>query len=137
MDTDQDWLCLTNPNMNFSEFIDELCADEWYSEGSAIVWGASVRKGVDNLILVAEEKYFNNFMTVTEEAKTLNILDKKKRVAFYNKRLKELGTSKVKFKKYAELGATIQWPAAATLAFQLDIPPAPLPGVISPEEANF
>ncbi len=89
-DTDINWLCLTNPNMILELFVSELSNDGWTREGSAVKWGYSLRKGEDNLCVTDNGKYFNAFMKVTEEAKKLNLLNKKARVDFYNKRLKEL-----------------------------------------------
>lgn len=86
-DTDQDWLCLLHKNINQSDFLGVLQGQGWQIGGSMPLgsdW-TSVRLGEDNLILTKSIIYFDGFMKATAICKEKNLLDKKDRIAVFDK----------------------------------------------------
>jgi len=66
----------------------ELVAQGWkYGSNDTYppdLW-ASFRKGPYNALITYDINHFNAFLKATEEAKRLNLLDKKDRIALFNK----------------------------------------------------
>jgi len=102
MDTDIDMMFLVS---SMDKTYDELVNLGWTYNSKDIyppdVW-ASYRMGKDNAICTANIKHFNAFLAATEEAKRLNLLDKKDRIALFDK-YTGLGKKKSIYKQYVPL----------------------------------
>lgn len=100
--TDIDMMFLVS---SMEKTYDELIKLGWTYNSKDIyppdVW-ASYRMGKDNAICTSEVKHFNAFLAATEEAKRLNLLDKKDRIELFDKYV-GLGKKKYTYKQYVPL----------------------------------
>lgn len=85
MDTDIDTMYLVS---DLDKTYHELTALGWIYGSKdtypADVW-SSYRKGNHNALCTIDTRHFNAFLAATEEAKRLNLLDKKDRIALFTK----------------------------------------------------
>lgn len=101
-DTDQDYVVLLKPNLDELEVVENFQdagfdqdGDETYDilcELSSGGW-ASFRKDDINYIITYDEEFYNNFVTATDTAKALNLINKKDRVSLFKTLL--YGTEKL------------------------------------------
>lgn len=95
MDTDEDWLVLTDPE-RFQDLELVLLVDFGMEFGGSRVHAGgclvgdadsfqSYTYGEINVIATASQEFFDKFMHATAEAKRLNLLDKSDRIALFQK----------------------------------------------------
>lgn len=94
-DTDEDWLCFL-PASEFKLFEESLISIHGCEFGGSRIHAGgclvgdpnsfqSYTLGEINVIATASEEFFDKFMQATEEAKSLNLLDKSDRIALFQK----------------------------------------------------
>ncbi len=90
MDTDIDFLCLLEEYDDLSVLADKLDLDGWDVGGSGDSmsgfesWKKEINGEIYNLILTADEPFFNDFMKATMLCQLENALDKKRRIAIFD-----------------------------------------------------
>ena len=87
LDTDIDHMFLVDDLEKVSQVLEKLgwkrCGNEEYQIGKWVAY----RKDNLNALLTDNLDHFNKFLQATEEAKKLNLLDKKDRIALFDKYL--------------------------------------------------
>ena len=87
LDTDIDQMFLVDDLEKVSKILEKLgwkrCGKEEYNVDKWVAY----RKDNLNALLTDNLDYFNKFLQATEEAKKLNLLDKKDRIALFDKYL--------------------------------------------------
>ena len=103
LDTDIDQMFLVDDLEKVSKILEKLgwkrCGNEEYKIDKWIAY----RKDNLNALLTNNLDHFNKFLQATEEAKKLNLLDKKDRIALFDKHLSPKKQQSLFYKNYIEV----------------------------------
>ena len=103
LDTDIDQMFLVDDLEKVSKILEKLgwkhCGKEEYKVDKWIAY----RKDNLNALLTDNLDHFNKFLQATEEAKKLNLLDKKDRIALFDKYLSPKKQQSLFYKTYPEV----------------------------------
>ena len=103
LDTDIDQMFLVDDLEKVSKILEKLgwkcCGKEEYQTDKWVAY----RKDNLNALLTDNLDHFNKFLQATEEAKKLNLLDKKDRIALFDKYLSPKKQQSLFYKTYQEV----------------------------------
>ena len=103
LDTDIDQMFLVDDLKKVSQVLEKLgwkrCGKEEYQTDKWVAY----RKDNLNALLTDNLDHFNKFLQATEEAKKLNLLDKKDRIALFDKYLSPKKQQSLFYKTYQEV----------------------------------
>ena len=103
LDTDIDQMFLVDDLEKVSKILEKLGWKRRGKEEYNINKWVAYRKDNLNALLTDNLDYFNKFLQATEEAKKLNLLDKKDRIALFDKYLSPKKQQSLFYKTYQEV----------------------------------